>query len=306
MNEDTEITSIQESSDEVKHYLADPRYRIELDDLVIRGLKQWLATVAESAFSTQTSDVTEDTFAARLSDYESITQALQTTAALLAYWGRPDHLPTMRKIVTHIYETARPTDGRGIWRVLCWYPAILITYTAGIAAVAAENYGNLACMLLSHVSPTPIAPEQDRAILQLGQGLAEIDGNCIFHRIPHHSRSYTARSEYLYHTVQPLLADLLFLGSEYESLFDRFEMLLALTYADQLTQTGDRVWGPFGRFAWKYRNRSLNPYTQLLAEAERQKADWPPIQAGLFSGSYDRFEEIASAYRQVLDNLPWH
>ena len=58
------------------------------------------------------------------------------------------------------------------------------------------------------------------------------------------------RSEYLYKALQPTLEDLLMLGRRYETLFDRFEVLLALEYADV---SGTR-WAPPGRYAWKHRH----------------------------------------------------
>jgi hypothetical protein len=95
---------------------------------------------------------------------------------------------------------------------------------------------------------------------------------------------------------------LLFLGRGYEALFDRFEMLLALTYAD-LRNTD---WGPPGRFAWKHSNRVADsPYNELLAEITREGNAWAPLKAGLFQGSKDRALEIANAYQARLDKLSW-
>jgi len=43
---------------------------------------------------------------------------------------------------------------------------------------------------------------------------------------------------------------------------------------------------------WKYRNRDSgggNIFLEILEEAERQKDNWPPLKANLFSSSYERF-----------------
>jgi hypothetical protein len=102
--------------------------------------------------------------------------------------------------------------------------------------------------------------------------------------------------------LQPPLEDLLFLGRSYESLFDRFEILLALCYAD----AENRPWGPPGRFGWKHsRGHGGNPYDALLVEAREQRDEWPPVKAGLFKRSSARFLEIANAYKETLDKLNW-
>jgi len=111
-------------------------------------------------------------------------------------------------------------------------------------------------------------------------------------------------SEHLFKILRPVLDDLLFLGAGYERLFDRYEILRSLIYADMT----DGGWGPVGRFGWKYvgRGRQDNPYSELLAEAEQQRDEWGPIQAGLFHRSYARFEQTAvKLEKEVLSKLNW-
>ena len=83
--------------------------------------------------------------------------------------------------------------------------------------------------------------------------------------------------------------------------FDRFEIFLALTYAD--ATEGD--WGPPGRFAWKRRSTSMSPYDELMEEANRMGDNWPPVRTGLFNGSTKRFLETAEKYKKLLDSIGW-
>jgi len=131
-----------------------------------------------------------------------------------------------------------------------------------------------------------------------------IDG---FKALPGHERQYTPSSEYLHKLLQPTLDDLLFLGPEYETNFDRFEILYALEHAFQYSANGGNVWGPVGRFGWKYqRGEYGSPYHLIVAEAKQRGTDWGPVKVGLFGGSIDRFFEIASAYGESLAKLFWH
>src|SRR5207247_11017435 len=127
--------------------------------------------------------------------------------------------------------------------------------------------------------------------------------------MPAHERHYTPRSEYFFNSLQPLLEDLLFLGRSYESLFDRFEVFLALTFADirqQARPKGD-LWGPPGRFAWKHkRGHGHSPFDELVSEAERSGDNWGPLQAGLFGGSIERFQRTALGYRALLQQISWY
>ena len=82
---------------------------------------------------------------------------------------------------------------------------------------------------------------------------------------------------------------------------DRFEIFLALTYADAM----EINWGPPGRFAWKRRSTSIDPYVELMGEAKRMGDNWLPVRAGLFKGSTKRFLETAERYKQRLDIITW-
>ena len=127
----------------------------------------------------------------------------------------------------------------------------------------------------------------------------------VFKIIPGHERDYTPQSEYLFELLHPSMDRLLFLGTEYESHFDRFEVLLALEHAEQYSREKDgRVYGPIGRFGWKFRGgHRSNPLNQIIAEAEVQGDSWPPIMSGLFSGSSSRFKQIASEYIQQISHF---
>jgi hypothetical protein len=124
--------------------------------------------------------------------------------------------------------------------------------------------------------------------------------------LPGHENNYVPRSEYLFKVLHPLLEDLLALGSSYERLFDDFEVFLALVFAEVTYDERQRIWGPPGRFAWKYsHDHERNPFTAIVTKAQQQKESWSFLRAGLFSGSYERFEKVANGYRKSLDGLHW-
>jgi hypothetical protein len=121
-------------------------------------------------------------------------------------------------------------------------------------------------------------------------------------------RKYVPRSEHLYKKLQPVIEDQLFLGQSYDSLFDQFEMLLALAFSDIRDEDPSaHVWGPPGRFAWKERGRFADDpvYSNFVKTAKEQGERWGPIQAGFFKGSMKRFGEIADGYGRLLGQINW-
>ena len=133
-------------------------------------------------------------------------------------------------------------------------PLCLLMYSAGVAALSAKNYKALTTILTTPVYTEPHdgSELQPLAVVVIEE-LTKIGD--AFKMLPGHDRHYVPRSEHLHARQQPLLEDLLFLGRTYDRHFDRFEILLALTYADET----EHHWGPPGRFAWKHGRGHKSP-----------------------------------------------
>ena len=288
-----------------KDYLSDPRYRIRLDDLVATEIRAASYNIREDEFPLQTATVTPEEIAQRLGKYEIALSRLNAITILLARWGTPEHQPLIERVIARLADGTEPRSGMTAWIELRWYPIMLLMYSGGIAALSARNYTTLSTLLTTRLGANAGRDSQE-AVVSTVEGMLEVDRLELFKRLPGYEKYYTPRSEYLFKSLQPEIEDLLFLGSAYEDLFDRFEILYALTYADFKERRSQYVWGPVGRFGWKGRHGvGRNPYNALLEEARQQGSSWPPLASGLLSGSVDRFNEIAKAYGEILSRLPW-
>ena len=89
------------------------------------------------------------------------------------------------------------------------------------------------------------------------------------------TKEFLSNSRYrikLYKFFQPLLDDLLFFGDEYESVFDRFEIFIALQHTYERVKEGFGIWGPVGRFGWKSgHGLEYSPLHKLIAEAKKRE-----------------------------------
>jgi len=291
--------------DITKQYLSDKRYKISLHDLVSQKLREVISLLSDDQFSIQGESFRVDDFARRLKLYEDLMKDIQSIITCVAFWGGENHHQLLNKILARISDNLEPKSGLVIYLKLRWYPLFLLLYSAGIASIANDDYNALLNILTAKVRSPNSTYEILPILIPIGDAAAELHG--AFKRLPGHEKQYVPRSEYLFKLLQPDLDDLLFLGNDYERFFDRFEVFLALVYADLDYQIEGRIWGPIGRFGWKYRSRGRagNTYAEILKEAESLKDHWAPVKAGLFSGSYDRFLEIATKYQELLNNLRW-
>jgi hypothetical protein len=241
--------------------------------------------------------------------YEQAIRPLQVMAVLLGTWASPEQRPTLSRILSRLSDNCIAAPGGNVlWGGLRWYPISLLMYSAGIAALSVENYPSFAAVHTKRIS----APTRGGGnatvdiLLPVVDAMFDVSNTGVWKCHEEYKQKRTPESEHLFKVLHPVLEDSLFLGAEYAPLFDRYEILRSLHYAD----ITDGAWGPVGRFAWKHygrMGRENSPYTALRNEAVQFRDKWGPIQAGLFRGSYARFEQTATRFEtELLDKLNWH
>lgn len=179
-------------------------------------------------------------------------------------------------------------------------------YAGGISALATKNYEALVPTLMTqvHTEHRPNGMPEVPLDVRVFDEMTQVDD--AFKKIPGHDRHRVPRSEYLFGLLRQPLEKELFLGGSYENLFDRFEVMAALVYADLMFQERGRMWGPIGRFGYKYsRGGENNPFSLIVAQAKAQGVSWPMLHAGFFRGSQDRFDEVAKGFAELMGKLNW-
>lgn len=299
-NHDTEV---------LKEFIADSKFRIKLDDLMNKKARTFLAETSSKEFQGQNLSVTAEEFATRLKRFERAVEDLRDAMILLSRWtDSPDHRRILAATITKLTEVPDSGGGFTVWLAIRYYPALIMMYVSGIAALVSRDYETLACVFNAAFYGKGEPEDGGRAILGMTAKILDFERTDIFKHIPGYEKYYTARSEYLFKSLQPVFDDLLFLGRGYEALFDRFEVFWALTYADaRYKGTDSEVWGPVGRFGWKESGLyGSGPLRELVSEAAASGDQWAPLKAGFFQGSEKRFLEIASAYAKLISGLGWH
>lgn len=285
-----------------KEYLSDPKYRIRLHDFVTEKTRDCMALTSDDLLPVSGSFAKDDLLI-RLEKYEKATNELISISSLLGYWADDEHLVSLSLPIKRLSERNQRTSGSTMLLALRWYPILLLTYSIGIASVASSKLKNLLSVLHTPIVYSSRFGDTVPFILCVQDETSVLHD--IFRTIPGHERQFVPRSEYLHKHLQPILDDLLFLGAEYENLFDRFEILFALEHVHQYKKYKNDVWGPVGRFGWKH-HHDTSPYMRMLKEAELGGDNWEPIKSGFFDGSFQRFQEISAEFSHRLENLGWH
>lgn len=296
---------IFEKVKQAKKLLSDDSGAIELHDLLANEVRRFLSITSEDSFPTSGQFTTEEMLD-RISRYEDSAADLCLLLACIAHWGKATHTSTLQKCIARSSDRLESRGGLTNWLALRWYPLLLELYTAGIAAIDAQRYDNLATLFYTQLPSSEYRDRNESFAEAISKGLVELNRMNTFKQIPGHERHYTPHSEYLFKILQPKLDDTFFLGKSYETAFDEFEVLFALVIADIKKAKNGRAWGPIGRFGWKHHDSDNGPLARIITDARTQKESWPPLKAGFFSGDFKRFDEMATEFSQFVGDLNFY
>lgn len=287
----------------VKEYLAEPRFRIRLDDLFSQELRTALGQIAEVHADSFREQPDSASFIDRITRYGKAVASIQRSSTLLARWGNSDdHRDLLKRVVMQLSPTDSP-GGFEIWADLRWFPVLLVMFGSGVGSVAQSNYFMLEG-LFSARAINPWSGESKPLLEQMLDGWRKVLGTKLFSTIPGYEKNYVPDREYIFKHLQPSVEDLLFIGLDYESAFDRFEALLALSYLDQtLDQDDGSGFALPGRYAYK-RRRNGDQYASLLADAVSKDSNWSPVRHGVFA-SVERFKDIHARHEKFIERLHW-
>jgi hypothetical protein len=291
-------SSKRETLATIKRYLAEPRYRIPLHDLIHEETERVYQILVSDRFPAKVESLTKETFQQRILQYEELVKQLIVVLAELAYHDSGDNANLLTRSIERLIQVPRH-DGKVALLGLQFYPALLLMYATGVSALAARRFRNLAAILLE-----PKYREQSQSQPAVRKVNVwdpfEYDSYKWVPR-PGDAVESTPVSNHVSDLLRPLLRDYLPDNEAYEESFDIFEYLLALTYADLVKGS----WVPIGRFAYRYRfvDNNRNPVVQFFGAGLSRGTEWELLKAGFFNGSVDSLKQSMQLVEERLGTL---
>jgi hypothetical protein len=265
---------------ELKRYLPDPMQQIRQHDLVFGEV----AAAIDRAISATTNDAFDvGELRRRVAAYEAAFSIVRPMVAIGARWGREPDEAMWCEVVRRTCQVYHMTAGRITWIELQKYPPMLTFYAVGLGAIAGGNY-----RLLKRLFEIRLRLDDERpAVESLLPYTAYSDqlGPPVWNQLTAPQASATPTSDRILNMLAEEVSELAGDRGDLETLFDRFEILAAISYADQKTSSTEdprqtQPWFPPGRWlrhkgAFVYSQHT--PINAWFAEAEAQGAN--PIYA---------------------------
>jgi hypothetical protein len=288
----------------VKRYIVDPAAKIRLNDAVIEETERCVAQLSDSAFPATTQVPHADELRIRIGKFEGICETLRAILIAGCYWGDEKQWPLWVRSLQRVANANEHRAGLVHLVKLRRYPALLLLYAAGIAAVAANKYGTLWALL----TQPQVKDENSRnePLCSRLYPIAVMEKESAY-LLPNMDRRFTPLSDHLNNILREPLREYLSADDDYQNAFDFFEYFLGMAHADLNRRLWeDGWWGPVGRFRWRDRH---SPELQIMArvdeEIQRAGAGWPPVRQGFFNGDMDRAKEAKARYDTFLTHVNW-
>jgi len=301
-------TSISIAVSTTKRYLAEPRHRIRLHDLLGNETERVARALGPDRFDVDEEWPSEDAFQGRLALIEGVCEPLLSIVASVAFFGFPEHSSLLTSAMERL-SIIRRNSGKDVWLALQDYPALLLAYTAGAAATDREKFGLLAALL---IDPRKIGSGFNNR----EPVLARINGSSIFRGstdlarwlpIENAERRHTPVSDYLFKRVVTVLDEYIPGESQLKDAFELFEFLFALAYVDSMDR--EDGWAPSGLFGWRHRRYSdSSPVIDFVNRGLAAGDEWSVLRAGFFERSSERFKiahERFSRFQEKATRSMW-
>jgi hypothetical protein len=289
----------------LKRYLSEERYRIRVRDLVLDETKRLRAELTHERFPAHVAQASYEDLTRRMKQYEASAETLLALFVVGGYWGEPRHEPVWADCVGLIVEQDRVASGVRSYINLRDYPALLLTYGGGIAALAANKYKNLAAVLTRPGGGNPNLQREEPLAFLLNPDVV-VSPDVAQQIINPGKKNYTPVSDYLALTLRDPLRDLLPRDAQFDYYFDRFEYLWTLIHVDLRRQFKTSSAWVIGRYLWrdqKHYDFKETVLEQLYREMDEAGADWPGLRAGLFGGSLDRLRQTRQEFDEAQPRL---
>ena len=287
----------------LKRYLPEPRYEIRLSELIEESVTRVVESVSTPLFDVDSPDPDTETVTARVRAYEAACSTLLAMAATGGRWAEEAHYGDWRRTLERI-ATLPLESGKPIWCGLQRYPAILVLYALGVGALSSNRLHFLGHMLSTEI---PHPHYETKTVAQLLPPHCMFEGIRNAHKVMRLLKGmedrYTPLNEWIQAALQQYMSNAIFNSKQYDLVFDKLEILMALSYAfhdDKRAEPWYRYWTPLGSFVYRSQTRE-----QVIREIEGSistlQHDSPFVRGDIFGDTPD---ECTVSIKQFKEFVP--
>ena len=269
----------------LKKYLSEPRYRIQLSDLIGEAVERTITSISTEDFGMSNPEPNSETVTSRVRKYESECSTLLSMAVVGGIWAEEDNIYVWQRALQRLaVDPATAGSTYRVWVGLARYPATLMLYALGLGALQSNNLVVIGRVLSTMVPQSTDEPKSVAQILPPFCMFGSFDAQGAMRLLEGMERHHTPHNDWIHGTMRRYLGNSVVDKATYDLVFDKLEVLIAMSYAYQQQRPDGWYWAPLGSFVHRSRNRKL-----AIDEMERSISTFqyesPFVKAGIFGES---------------------
>jgi hypothetical protein len=225
-----------------------------------------------------------------------------------SYYAMPGQVKAFFEAFRLIVSAAQSVGGDLVWIKLKRYPALLLIYSTGVAAVLSGNYHVLR-EIASRPSVVPRVGEKTVPASIKIETHGTMGRDVARQLLENMEKRLTPVSDHVSDYLRDAFGTMGIDEAQYIEAFDNFEYLWCLLHVDaEMQHVRADPWAPYGSFIWRWQryggdggeHRFSDEASRAIVEGDE---NWHPIRAGLFGGNLRRLEAAKEYADRTLDEI---
>ena len=279
----------------LKRYLSEPKYRIQLSDLIDETVDRIIEATSGEAYSVQGIPINTESATARVRGYEAACSTLLAMASVGGFWVEEEHYSVWQRVLPRL--STSPGTGTVFWLQLKRYPGTLLLYALGLGALA-----NNRLEFLGHLFATTVDRRNQRDIsaVQILPPFCLFDNGRAMQILEGMEGRHAPLNDWLHNALRQLTKRVIPSDDEYALVFDKLEILIAIGCAYRESST----WAPMGAFGYRdeNRNRILQEIEESISEFQEQS---PFVKSGIFGETVEQCSQSLEVFKGFIARVRW-
>ena len=290
----------------LERYISDSQHPIKVSKLIDNTVEQVVNITSGEAFSVEDAlEPTTKSVTARVRGYEEACSTLLAMAMTGGYWADEAHYPVWQRALQRLGST--PLSGSlNFWPELQRYPATLLLYGLGLGAVEADlDAGRL--RFLGRMLGTTIYREhrEDMPVVGIlppfrlfsggGQEIRMLEGM---------DGKYVPLNNWIHETLWPYAKRIIRDKNRYTLVFDKLEILMALSYARHRGEWSKSHRVPLGVFGYREENR-VQILQKIRESLSTMQDESPFVTCKIFGETAEECKQGLENLEQFILQFPW-
>lgn len=281
---------------------------MQLGDLVQEEFRQFDERRRDPSLGTE-KGLTDEEFVRRIAAYEAMAEPLARTLGILGRWGGEAEFDLARNCLREAVRSDQH-GGLVVWLDLQAYPAVLMLYSYGIAALKSGRFESVFRWRTTELRNN--GDEKNREVCRRLIGEWGGNDNRLWQKLPGMDRHRTALSDHMHDLFGDWMRDYTISDRERTYLFESFETLAAMAYislrssksdlGDALSRTDGRAYvrAPIGRTCWHRETRE-----EIFADLDSGEMTQSLVEAGFNRGDRGHYAMAVRSLKNLMEAREW-